>query len=37
MPIQKNNSYRMGGSEKGQWVTIILIRASTGVCEDYNP
>ena len=36
MPIQKNNSCRMGGPEKGQWVTIILIRASTGVCENHN-
>ena len=37
MPIQKNNSCRMGGPKKGQWVTIILIRASTaGVCENYN-
>ena len=32
MPIKKNNSCRMGG----QWVTIILIRASTGVCENHN-
>ena len=37
MPIQKNNSCRTDGPETGQWVTIILIRASTGVCEDYNP
>ena len=36
MPIQKNNSCRMGGPEKGQWVTKILIRASTGVCENHN-
>ena len=36
MPIQKNNFCRMGGLEKGQWVTIILIRASTGVCENHN-
>ena len=36
MPIQKNNSCRMGGPKKGQWVTIILIRASTGVCENHN-
>ena len=36
MPIQKNNSCRMGGPEKGQWVAIILIRASTGVCEHHN-
>ena len=33
MLIQKNNSCRMGGPEKGQWATIILIRASTGVCH----
>ena len=36
MPIQKNNSCRMGGPKKSQWVTIILIRASTGVCENHN-
>ena len=36
MPIQKNNSCRVGGPKKGQWVTIILIRASTGVCENHN-
>ena len=36
MPIQKKNSCRMGGLEKGQWVTIILIKASTGVCENHN-
>ena len=36
MPIQKNNSCRMGGPKKGQWVTIILIRASTGVGENHN-
>ena len=36
MPIQKNDSGRMGGPKKGQWVTIILIRASTGVCENHN-
>ena len=36
MPIQKNNSCRMGGPKKGQWVTILLIRASTaGVCENH--
>ena len=26
----------MGGLEKSQWVTIILIRASTGVYQDHN-
>ena len=36
MPIQKNNFFRVGGPKKGQWVTIILIRASTGVCENHN-
>ena len=38
MPIQKNNSCRIGGPKKGQWVTILLIRrASTaGVCENHN-
>ena len=36
MPIQKNNSCRVGGPKKSQWVTIILIRASTGVCENHN-
>ena len=30
---KENNSC---GPEKGQWVTIILIRASTGVCENHN-
>ena len=36
--IEKNNSCRMGGPKKGQWVTILLIRrASTaGVCENQN-
>ena len=36
MPIQKNNSCRMGSPEKGQWVTIILLRASNDTCEDHN-
>ena len=36
MPLQKNNSCRMGGPKKGQRVTIILTRASTGVCENNN-
>ena len=36
MPIQKDNSCRVAGPKKGQWVTIILIRASTGVCENHN-
>ena len=36
MPIQKKISCRKGGPEKGQWVTIILIRASTGVCENHD-
>ena len=36
MPTQKNNSCRMGGPEKGWWVTKILIRASTGVCINHN-
>ena len=27
---------RMGGLETSQWVTIILLRASTSVCEDHN-
>ena len=38
MPIQKNNSCRMGGPKKGLWVTILLVRkASTaGVCENHN-
>ena len=38
MPIQKNNSCRMGGPKKGQWVAILLIRrASTAgvVCNVY--
>ena len=35
--IRKNNSCRMGGPKKGQWVTVLLIRASTaGVCENRN-
>ena len=36
MPIQKINSCTMGGPEKGQWVTIILIRAFTSVCSNHN-
>ena len=36
MPIQKNNSCRVSGPKKGQWVTIILIRVSTGACENHN-
>ena len=36
MPMQKNNSCRMGGLKKGQWVTIILLRASTCVSENHN-
>ena len=34
--IQKNNSCRIDDPKKGQWVTIILIGSSTGVCEDHN-
>ena len=33
MPIQKNNSCRMGGPEKDQQATIILKKASISVCE----
>ena len=36
MPIQKNKPCRMSDPEKGQLVTIILMRASTGVCENHN-
>ena len=38
MPIQKNDSGRMGGPKKGQCVTILLIKASTaaGVCKNHN-
>ena len=33
MPIQKNNSCRMGGPKKGQWVAIA---STAGVCENHN-
>ena len=26
----------MGGPEKSQWITTIIIKASTDVCEDHN-